>query len=625
MANLIGIWILWQGMCVAAGWTLSLMGQVNAMGYLVFFALMGAAFALWGKRWWTDVLRMKRPGWRRCARRFRRVFPMLFLLGAVGALLGGAFYSPNNYDALTYRLPRVLSWWGHSGWYWIATPDPRVNFSAAGFEWLMMPMLVLTHSDRFIFLINFAGYLLMPGLLFSVLVEAGVAARVAWAWMWLLPMGYCYLMEAGSIGNDMIAASYVLAALYFAFRARKSSRVEDLGLAFVAAGLATGVKASNLPLLLPIFFALWPALGLLRSRLVFGAVVILLSMVVSFCPLVLLNQAYTGQWAGDPGNLQKQQVKSPIAGVIGNSLLLTAQAISPPLFPYARNVSEWVGDRIPKQVHTWLVRDFPRFGWQLGELPQEESGGLGLGITVLLVAAFFSRRNSRAAGRRPLPQRPGLLIGIMAWVALLAYMAKLGNEAASRLLSPYYPLLVLPILLIPAQERLVRRRWWRILGLLSGLGALLALVLTPSRPLWPAGRICAWLANECPHNLQFRRAQTVYAVYSNRYNLLVPLSRQIPDAVPTIGVIDGEDDADASLWRPYGLRQVRYLTATDLRRPPDLEWLVIKQHAFEFQTGESLDAWVRRIGGSVVAREMIAAKASHEPDAWYVVRVSAKG
>ena len=53
MANLIRIWILFQGMCVVAGWTLSLLGQVNALGYLVFFVLMGAAFTLWGKRCWT--------------------------------------------------------------------------------------------------------------------------------------------------------------------------------------------------------------------------------------------------------------------------------------------------------------------------------------------------------------------------------------------------------------------------------------------------------------------------------------------------------------------------------------------------------------------------------------------
>jgi len=622
MANLIRIWILLQGMCVAAGWTLSVLGQVNAMGYVVFFVLTGGAFALWGKQWWTGEgiggLRMKRPAWKRYVRRFRRVFPMLFLLAALGAFLGGALYHPNNYDALSYRLPRILMWWAHSGWYWINTPNLRMNFSGVNFEWLMMPMLIWTHSDRFFFLINLAGYLLMPGLLFSVLVEAGVAARVAWAWMWLLPMGFCYFTEAGSIGNDTIAASYVLAAIYLSFRARKTGRVEDLGLALMAAALATGVKASNLPLLLPMFFAVWPALGLLRSRLVLGAVMILLSLVVSFCPLALLNQAYTGHWTGDPHNLQKQQVQSPVAGVIGNSLLLAAQAISPHIFPYARDVSNWVVEHIPKQLRDLLARDFPRFAWQLGELPQEESGGLGLGITLLLGAAFFSRLNIRAAWRA-MRQRRGLLIGLMAWAALLAYMVNLGNEAASRLLTSYYPLLILPILLLPTCARLVRQRWWIVLGVMCGIGALSAVVLTPSRPLWPAGRVCNWLAAKYPHNVEWARAQRVYAVYRNRNTLLAPLRRHIPDTVAVFGLVGGVDDADASLWQPYGTRQVRYLTKLDHGRPPGLEWVVIEQSALEEQTGESLDSWVQRTGGTVVDRELIDAKASQEPAVWCVV------
>src|ERR1039458_1272670 len=155
MSNVIAIWILLQAMCVLAGWTLSLLGQVNAAGYAVFFVLTGAAFALWGRRWWPvgagRALRLDRAVWSHYVRRFRRAFPMLFLLAALGAFLGGALYAPSNYDALSYRLPRVLMWWHHSGWYWIDTPDPRMNYSGVGYEWLMMPLLILTHSDRFFF------------------------------------------------------------------------------------------------------------------------------------------------------------------------------------------------------------------------------------------------------------------------------------------------------------------------------------------------------------------------------------------------------------------------------------------------------------------------------------------
>jgi len=61
--------------------------------------------------------------------------------------------------------------------------------------------------------------LLLPGLVFSVFKRIGVRPRVAWHWMWLLPLAYGYATQAGSIGNDLFGALLPLMALHFAFRA----------------------------------------------------------------------------------------------------------------------------------------------------------------------------------------------------------------------------------------------------------------------------------------------------------------------------------------------------------------------------------------------------------------------
>jgi len=110
----------------------------------------------------------------------------------------------------------------------------------------MMPIFLLTHSDRFFFLINIASYLLLPSLVFVTFVAAGLAGRAARFWMWLMPAALCYAMQAGSISNDTIAATYFLAAIYFALQARQTGNIQDLWLSFLAAGLLTGIKASNL-------------------------------------------------------------------------------------------------------------------------------------------------------------------------------------------------------------------------------------------------------------------------------------------------------------------------------------------------------------------------------------------
>ena len=59
------------------------------------------------------------------------------------------------------------------------------------------------------------GYLFFPGLVFSVLTRLGVSRRVAWHWMWLAPTGYCFVQQAGSIGNDAFGAMLAPAAKRF--------------------------------------------------------------------------------------------------------------------------------------------------------------------------------------------------------------------------------------------------------------------------------------------------------------------------------------------------------------------------------------------------------------------------
>ncbi len=73
------------------------------------------------------------------------------------------------------------------------------------------PLIALARTDRFLFLLNFASFCLLPGLLFSTLRRLGVAASTAWAWRWMLPTGYGFLLQAGSIGNDLFGAIFVLA------------------------------------------------------------------------------------------------------------------------------------------------------------------------------------------------------------------------------------------------------------------------------------------------------------------------------------------------------------------------------------------------------------------------------
>ena len=311
------------------------------------------------------------------------------------AALGGALHAPNNYDGLTYRFPRMLHWWAACGWHWIPTPNARINLSGTNFEWLMMPIFIVTHSDRFFFLINIAAYLLLPSLVFLVFSAAGLSRRVAWFWMWLLPAALCYAMQAGSFSNDTIAATYFLAAIYFACMAQQTSSIRNLWLAFFAAALLTGVKATNLPLLLPLAWVFWPALKLVRTRLISSAAVVILAIFVSYLPTAALNRHYTGSWTGDPDNLERVQIAKPWVGILGNGLQLGLQSLEPPFLPVARSVENWIWQRFPNCIQAVLEDGFPRFVIGFRELPQEESAGVGIGIAVIALVSIVAARRHR--------------------------------------------------------------------------------------------------------------------------------------------------------------------------------------------------------------------------------------
>src|SRR5438067_3966883 len=101
-------WILFCAFCNCAGWILSAVHQLNAAAYGLALALAVAGAWVFRKKLFPTAA----LGWsgQKLQRRFRRGFPLAFLVLALLAILGGAIHPPNNYDALAYRTPRVLHW-----------------------------------------------------------------------------------------------------------------------------------------------------------------------------------------------------------------------------------------------------------------------------------------------------------------------------------------------------------------------------------------------------------------------------------------------------------------------------------------------------------------------------------
>ncbi|HOX56944.1 MAG TPA: hypothetical protein P5205_12155 [Candidatus Paceibacterota bacterium] len=623
---LVRVWIWVSVLASVAGWGLSALGQLNRAGYAAFAVV--AAIGIWlGRRKLRWVVAEPVFNWRKARVRFRRWLPACFLGLAFLVLLGGALYPPSNHTAMSYRTPRVLHWLAEGNWHWIHTPNYRMNLRCCGIEWLSAPVLLFMKSDRALFLINFVSFLLLPGLTYSVLTRLGVRRQVAWWWMWLLPTGYSFLLQAGSLGNDAYPAVYALAAVDFGLRAWESRRLSDLCLSILSAALLTGAKATNLPLLLPCGLVVLGLVPLLLRRPAMTFATVLLGATVSFLPTAALNMRYCGDWSGLNMEKTGMDMKSPVVGIWGNALLL-AKNFVPPFLPQAGWWNHSARSIVPPAITSRMDRSFEEGYLGLGEMPVEDTTGIGFGISWLVVisvlAAWLIRSKAQGAwtGSRFIPRQLRWLLVVAPWGALLAYCMKSGIVDAGRLISAYYALL-LPLLLISArQAEIVRRRWWRVMACGVVLLAVPVLVLTPGRPLWPAQTILSRLVAWKPDQRLLKRALTVYSVYDVRSDTLAGVRAMLPAGLSVVGFVGTCDDIDISLWRPFGSRRVKHILLSDsleqIRSRQILYAVVGEANLLENNT--TLAAWQARTGAQVVATTTATMTVSQGPRNWSLVR-----
>ena len=115
MSFCLEIWLLYAATCSAAGWLFSFFRILNAPAYLVLHIFFFISISLFYRSQFKHLFR-SRTLHKISARFFparrshehtlslRRLLPASFFFLALLSLLAGAIYSPNNFDALTYRL-----------------------------------------------------------------------------------------------------------------------------------------------------------------------------------------------------------------------------------------------------------------------------------------------------------------------------------------------------------------------------------------------------------------------------------------------------------------------------------------------------------------------------------------
>ena len=594
-------------------WPLSLLGQLNreGCGALLLIGVLGAVFAyrrLNAGSWIPRGLRL---------RRFANPFPALYLLCALAALIGGAIHPPSNQDALSYRVPRLLHWLAEGQWYWIGGADTRMDYTALGFEALMLPAFAALHTLRFAFLNNAIPFLLMPGLVFSVFTSLGIRKSIAATWMWILPCASCFAIQAGSIGNDFIACIYLLAALMYASRALRDGSKTAVSLSVLSAALMTGVKATNLPLLLPIAICLVPVFFRFPRTLVTAILTGSVALFVSFVPTAAINAIHTGDWSGEPDSVLK--IRNPFVGLAGNSILVGSSALAPAVFPQAESINTWFNAKIAEPPLAWIRNGFVDFRMTHPQLAAEEHSGIGLGVTAALLLGIAGGWRKMRFGRlRCLGG--AVFAGFL--VAMLFVFITLGNCAVPRYLAPYYcGIIALPLLAFPAAGAF-RKRWWRWSSFALVLPILLALACNPARPLLPMGTITGALAQRGIGGGITARMRTVYEVYSNRHDAYAPVRAMLPQGAKLIAFAGTGAESKYSFWLPLGTRRVTDFHKDADGKIPDpsrYDAIVASTWGTGDRFGISPEELAERLEWKIIGTTQIRALASQDPLDWSVL------
>jgi hypothetical protein len=200
---------------------------------------------------------------------------------------------------------------------------------------------------------------------------------------------------------------------------------------------------------------------------------------------------------------------------------------------------------------------------------------------------------------------------------------KSGMVTGARLISPYYPLLLPLILAVPRSSKVVRSTPWRLLVWLNLLLAVLVLILTPGRPLWPTQTVLTKLNSSHPGNHAISRALDVYSTYATRWDALASVRAFLPPGLRIVGFTGTPDDIDISLWRPFGSRRVEHILLSDTAEEIQhrhIQYIVVGGFNLR-EKGTSLEAWLARTHGELTATTTATVKVAEGPQPWYIVRL----
>ncbi len=171
------------------------------------------------------------------------------LVGAIAFLLAATFataivYPTNNWDSMTYHMPRVVHWISNNNISFFTTAITRQNYQMPLAEFAIMHLQILTGFDLYANLVQWVSFLVLICLGCVTAAELGLnnrQQRISAIVIATLPMA---ILQASSTQNDLVVSSFVMSFGLFMLRIGKNLSAVDVLLAAISLGLALLTKGT---------------------------------------------------------------------------------------------------------------------------------------------------------------------------------------------------------------------------------------------------------------------------------------------------------------------------------------------------------------------------------------------
>jgi hypothetical protein len=193
---------------------------------------------------------------------------------------------------------------------------------------------------------------------------------------------------------------------------------------------------------------------------------------------------------------------------------------------------------------------------------------------------------------------------------------KLGSDLSARIGMPYYPLLIVSIILRPRIAAFERRKITALVAALAALSVIPALILTPIRPLFPISLVSG-----------MKGVAAKYQLWAGLRDNFAPLRNALPPGVTKLGYAGGFLDTSYGLWQPLGSREVIELglpLGSKFRPPVALQYAVVNQRGLKARYDLDLDSWCEQVGAEVVFEmnynTVLDGHTAAHYESWYLVK-----